>query len=52
MRKSSRTFRTALHPKNRVTDWQAEMGPPSRFALRWTTFAWLANRSSLECWQA
>src|SRR5947207_6982242 len=25
--------------------------PPSRCALRWTTFAWLANRSSRERWQ-
>ena len=26
--------------------------PPSRFALRWTTFAWLANRSSRFRWLA
>ncbi len=31
---------------------QAEAGPPSRCALRWTTFAWLANRSSRVRWQA
>ena len=26
--------------------------PPSPFGLRWTTFAWLANRSSRARWQA
>jgi hypothetical protein len=27
----------------------ASRGPPSRFALRRTTFAWLANRSNARC---
>jgi hypothetical protein len=26
---------------------ELQVRPPSRCALRWTTFAWLANRSSL-----
>lgn len=32
--------------------WFEAAGPPSRCALRWTTFVWLANRSSRDRWQA
>ena len=40
--------KSAVSIRQRATAWGS---PPSRSALRWRTFAWLANRSSRPRWQ-